>query len=46
MFLFMYSHFHINSLSYVCKILVIVSGKMKINYKNQGQNFDIDFRLI
>ena len=33
MFLFMYSHFHRNSLSHVCKILVIVSGKIKINYK-------------
>ena len=29
---FMYSHFHINSFSHVCKILVIVSGIMKINY--------------
>ena len=33
MFLFMYSRFHINSLSHVCKILVFVSGKIKINYK-------------
>ena len=33
MLLFMYSHFHVNSLSHVCKILVIVSGKIKINYK-------------
>ena len=33
MFLFMYSLFHINSLSHVCKILVIVTGKIKINYK-------------
>ena len=35
MFLFMYSHFHINSLSHVCKILVIVSGKIKINYNKK-----------
>ena len=35
MFLFMYSHFHRNSLSHVCKILVIVSGKIKINYKKK-----------
>ena len=33
MFSFMYSHFHINSFSHVCKILVIVSGIIKINYK-------------
>ena len=31
----MYSHFHRNSLSHVCKILVIVSGKIKINYKKK-----------
>ena len=35
MFLFMYSYFHINSFSHVSKILVIVSGKIKINYKKK-----------
>ena len=32
MFSLMYSHFHINSFSHACKIIVIVSGKIKINY--------------
>ena len=35
-FSFMYSHFHINSFSHVCKILVIVSGKIIINYKKKS----------
>ena len=42
MFLFMYSHFHRNSLSHVCKILVIVSGKIKINYKKNYPLFFIE----
>ena len=35
MFSFMYSHFHITSLSHVCKVLVIVSGIIKINIKKK-----------
>ena len=38
MFSFMYSHFHINSFSHVCKILVIVSGIININYKKKSNN--------
>ena len=37
MFYFMYSHFHINSFSHVCKILVIVSGIIKDNLKKEGK---------
>ena len=39
MFSGMYSHFHINSFSHVCKILAIVSGIIKINYKKEKNIF-------
>ena len=39
MFSFMYSHFHINSFSHVCTILVIVSGIIKNNLKKRRESY-------